>query len=465
MTITKLKLDEIKLREDNQRKELTDIADLMESIKNIGLINPIVVDDEYRLIAGGRRLEAFKQLRELEGEKWDTIGITLFNDLSPIEKALIEYDENVRRVNLPWKEMVLAHGAISDKIKEHYPDITEKEVASKLGYNYTNHLKVIAVYKALKEGHAKVNAASGYIAAYNIVTKEEKRKQDNIINELHEDMQNMQVFTPKNINKDSPEDEITDAGESVDAVEPDDKATAFAPKSVIINTDFCEWVSTYKGERFNLIHCDFPYGINHGKSDMGNAKLHGSYVDSEDIYWRLIEAMLTHRDNIMLPSCHIIFWFSMKHYMRTIEVFKSLAPEIEINYTPLIWHKTDNKGIIRDVKRTPRHVYETALFMSRGDRNVIECISDTYGAPTQKTEAKHLSEKPVPMLKHFFRLCVDEYSKVLDPTCGSGNALVAADTMNARKVLGIELDPTFARNAQENFDTHFKIKTLANIGV
>jgi hypothetical protein len=35
------------------------------------------------------------------------------------------------------------------------------------------------------------------------------------------------------------------------------------PKSEIpiITADFCEWVQTYAGPKFNFFHCDFPYGI------------------------------------------------------------------------------------------------------------------------------------------------------------------------------------------------------------
>jgi DNA modification methylase len=170
--------------------------------------------------------------------------------------------------------------------------------------------------------------------------------------------------------------------------------------------------------------------------------------------------MLTHRDNIMHPSCHIIFWFSMKFYTETIAMFNQLAPEMDINYAPLVWHKTDNKGIIRDINHTPRHIYETALFITRGDRKIIKAIGDAYGAPTRKSEALHISEKPVPVLRHFMQLCVDGYSEVLDPTAGSGSAVRAAHSLGAKRVLGLELNPTFADTAQSEFAKLVAIESL-----
>ena len=44
------------------RRDLGDIAALAISITDIGLLHPITVDEERRLLAGARRLTACKQL-------------------------------------------------------------------------------------------------------------------------------------------------------------------------------------------------------------------------------------------------------------------------------------------------------------------------------------------------------------------------------------------------------------------
>ena len=49
-------------------------------------------------------------------------------------------------------------------------------------------------------------------------------------------------------------------------------------------------------------------------------------------------------------------------------------------------------------------------------------------------------EKSQAMLEHFMRMVVDEGTRMLDPTCGSGSALRAADRLGAREVLGLERD-------------------------
>jgi DNA modification methylase len=58
-----------------------------------------------------------------------------------------------------------------------------------------------------------------------------------------------------------------------------------------------------------------------------------------------------------------------------------------------------------------------------------------------------MSIKPEPVLREFFRMFVDEFTTMLDPTCGSGTALRAAEGLGAKRVLGIEIDKEFVDRA------------------
>ena len=63
-----------------------------------------------------------------------------------------------------------------------------------------------------------------------------------------------------------------------------------------------------------------------------------------------------------------------------------------------------------------------------------------------------MSEKSQDMLEHFFRMVVDENTRLLDPTCGSGSSLRAADNLGAASVLGLEINPEFADNARRAWE-------------
>jgi DNA modification methylase len=75
-------------------------------------------------------------------------------------------------------------------------------------------------------------------------------------------------------------------------------------------------------------------------------------------------------------------------------------------------------------------------------------VSNAFSAAGGNKEI-HMNEKPVAMLQHFMRMFVDEYSLVLDPTAGSGNALKAAQALRANHVLGLERDQEFFNRATE----------------
>jgi len=83
------------------RKDAGNLAPLENSIKKIGLLNPIVVDEEYRLIAGSRRLQACRNLgwKEIEAQL-----VPFRNDLLLMLDA--EVDENLARKDFTPEEII-----------------------------------------------------------------------------------------------------------------------------------------------------------------------------------------------------------------------------------------------------------------------------------------------------------------------------------------------------------------------
>jgi DNA modification methylase len=150
---------------------------------------------------------------------------------------------------------------------------------------------------------------------------------------------------------------------------------------------------------------------------------------------------------VVAESAHLMFWFSMDYYHETKVRLESMG--WVVNPFPLIWHKSDNSGILPDPKRGPRRIYETAFLCSRGDRFIIQAVANTFSAPNLKSI--HMSEKNRDMLAHFFRMFVDGSTIMLDPTAGSGNAVVVAEKMGAPHRVGLERDEEFFSRAVEAY--------------
>lgn len=406
-------------RDGRQRKDLVNIEELAESISRLGLINPITVDADNVLIAGERRLTAVKSLG------WDAIPIHR-SDADEVTSRAIELEENVKRVDLPWQDQVRAVSEYHALMETENMKWGQADTAAALGFTQAHVSNLLAVGEEIEAGNERVTSAPKFSVAKNVVTRKKER-------EHAQELEKMNVLTgPTSTRPKTSEGDET-----------------------IVNVDFLSWVGAYKGPRFNLIHCDFPYGIGADSFAQGGAAQHGGYVDDEGTYWKLCKALTDSLDRIATESCHLIFWYSMKYHAQTLQFFERNS-DFVIDPFPLIWMKTDNAGILPDPSRGPRRVYETALFGRRGDRKVVQAVANAYGAPSVRE--RHMSEKPEPMLRHFFRMVVDETSVVLDPTCGSGSAIRAAESLKAKHVLGLEINPEFAVNARRALKTSRELR-------
>ncbi len=384
-------------RETRQRSELKDIPELAQSLQRTGLINPITVKADGELVAGERRWTAAKSLG------WTHITVQRLEDLDELQLQLLELEENTRRAELPWQDQCAAVAKYDALRRQSNPEWTQIETSKALGISQSDASIKIQVAKELEAGNERVAEAPRFTVARGIVERNNERQRTSKI-------------------------------EAITAAQKGE-----AKEVPLLNVDFKEWAKTYDGAKFNFIHCDFPYGVKADKHAQGAASSFGGYDDSETVYWDLLDTLYRSMDRVVADSAHLMFWFAMDYYAVTVEALTNMGWIVQPH--PLIWHKSDNMGILPDPKRGPRRIYETCLMASRGDRQIIRAVSNVQSHPTTKTI--HMSEKPVGMLTKFMEMFVDEYSIVLDPTCGSANAIRAAESRGAAKVLGLEINSEF----------------------
>lgn len=394
-------------RDKRQRRELTGIKELGWSLNTIGQINPITITREGELIAGERRLTAAKEIG------WDRINVQFIEDLDPALRHLIELEENVRRIDLSWQDQCRAIDEYHRLRKADDPEWTQTKTASALGVSVSEVTNKLSIAAELEKGNTRIIEAPKFSVARGIVRREIERRRD------------------------SAADQVIEA------------VTGSIPERTVplLHADFNEWIKSYDGPKFNFIHCDFPYGVNADRHAQGAAAAFGGYEDSEDVYWELLNSLSRAMENVVAESAHLMFWFSMDFYQLTLERLGEMGWDVQ--RFPLIWHKSDNIGILPDPQRGPRRIYETCLIASRGDRKIVRAVSNVVSSPT--TKRIHMSEKPVPVLTKFMEMFVDEHSSVLDPTAGSANALRAASARGASIVLGLEKNEEFFNRAKEHY--------------
>jgi ParB family chromosome partitioning protein len=110
--------------EDRIRKDLGDLNPLMSSMQKHGQLNPVVIDEESRLIAGHRRLESAKQLG------WLTVETICLKNLSSSDKLELEIDENIHRKELTPEEVKDGH--------ERLEKLNKPPVINRIGLFFRN---------------------------------------------------------------------------------------------------------------------------------------------------------------------------------------------------------------------------------------------------------------------------------------------------------------------------------------
>jgi ParB family chromosome partitioning protein len=180
--VNTVKIEYIKANRYQPRKKFDQekLIELSESIKENGLIQPIVVckhsDTEYELIAGERRLEACK-----------IAGLTVIpiyaRNVTEKERLVLAIIENVQREDLSPIEEARAYQQLIDEFNLTHLDVSK--IMSKDRATVTNSLRLLKLSKTIQDmlenkeitpGHARailsVNEEKQELFAHEIVKKQ-----------------------------------------------------------------------------------------------------------------------------------------------------------------------------------------------------------------------------------------------------------------------------------------------------
>lgn len=408
--------------EHRQRQEKIDNdEDFKTSIKIIGMIEPIVVnhkDGNFTLMAGGRRLKAALELG------LTSVPIRPFNELSVEEAEVVELEENIKRKDLSWRDQVRAIGRIHLLYKKQHAGWSIEKTAGAISMHHSYVRKILHIFDALDT--SRLNRAQSIDEAYNILHRSTERRTEAVLGDIV--AKGTEVFgniiKPSVPNTQPPNNvppvtvthsvvEIPNAPTNVIAI---GSTTTVLTSSteLVLHIDFLEWLKTYSGPKFSLVHCDFP--------QEGNGK----------IYWTLLDALLNSLDRVVSHSAHLVFWFDMDNYT---ELASRLGKAmLSVHAHPFVWYKTQNDAA---------GAYATALIATRGNRPLVKPRLSGYAAP-EVSKKVHPQQQSESVLQRLLSMFVNETTTMLDPTCGSGAALRAAEDLGAKTVLGLEVDKDYA---------------------
>lgn len=100
-----VEIDKIKPSDNNARVHSSkQVKQIMESMKEFGFTNPLLVDEDYKLIAGHGRLEALKQLNKIDFKDNPILQVPCIQvkDLSDTQKRALCLADNQIALNSTW---------------------------------------------------------------------------------------------------------------------------------------------------------------------------------------------------------------------------------------------------------------------------------------------------------------------------------------------------------------------------
>ena len=328
--------------------------------------------------------------------------------------SLAELAATFAQGDLTWKEEATALARIHHLALGEDPEWTQMNTADFLNIDAPSVSMTLRVARDLN--HPKVQNAPNLLAAYSICHRLDSKAQQQAMAEIA----SVNVWER--------------AGYHAPKVRPEVEDT-------VLQANFLEWAPNYRGEKFDFIHCDFPSGPR-----------------MQSLRCDLFECLTLHLDRLMTPAGHVLFWIRQECEFDVFDAFEQAAPSLRADNVPLVWFKSDLAGTSPDPALWPRRVYETALLATRQDRPLVRTLANAYASPS--ATRLHPEAKPEPMLKHFFKMIVNSGTRMLDPTCGAGTSLLAAEALGADYVLGLEIDKDYCGFAR---DALRKARTLRSL--
>ncbi len=449
---------------DRFRHDYGDIEWLAEDIEVRGLLQPLVLSPTGKLIAGGRRLKAIQHLG------WTTVPCYIFKGTSALEDMASEIAENFHRKDMSWQEVTLAvvkfhrsgqrefgAGARGERKDAGSTAWTSQDTADSLCVSPTQVKRYLTLaHFAVKFPEVlerdSVHAALQLIKRLREVEILEHiqltRREGDDTPSLVSDVETLpDTDAPKTDGTKSPKRVDT----AVEGEEDYDSATLVSQWGELIHGDAIKEVASLPSEHYACVVVDPPFGINLG--EQVKSKVGQVYDDNPENFEILMEKLAPELYRVMEVHSHIYVFHSPSYSMWLIGLLETVG--FKCDKIPWIWNKHGAAGQSNNPTRWPGRVYEPFIFAHKGQRamrrpgrpNVINM------PPLSGAEKRHPTEKPMELYQVLFSNSCDAGDRILDPTAGSGAALVAA-AEDCLFYTGIEMDRGHYLRIKERVEEH-----------
>ncbi len=419
----------LSIKPDNRtREEMGVIKELSEDIKEVGLLQPIVVmkiSEEqqgkekkpwsYQLLAGGRRL-----LAVTEYLNWSHIMANLYpEDLPPLAQLYVELVENVSR-----KDMTFVEEA-SLKLRIHQTQVELKGGRSKGGgETWTGH-SVKETADIFNESPTQTAADIELGKAIKEIPELGKCKNKHEANKMWAKMKEKLLI-----------DELAKRVEVREVAKPEERKKKELIDSYIVGDTF-EIIREIDDKEFDLIEVDSPFGIglNKGGQKRGGGKDKKKKYNewTPEQYTASTHMILEESYRLLKDAGWLIMWFAQEPWYEFVK--KSIREAgFDCNGIAGLWSKGTGQTNWPD--RYMGSSYETFFYARKGKACLNkEGRNNIFSYPTVSLKnVDHLTPKPVELYMDLFYTFIRKDQNVLIPFLGSGSGLLALDNLGGKGV-------------------------------
>lgn len=423
----KLPLKDIKV-EDRQRQDLGDIQSLANSIQEFGLIQPIVINQDNRLIAGGRRLAACTLLGLSE------VPVVYLETLSEAQLTILELEENIRRKDLTWKEECLG---ILKVHKFHVHDATARgeqwmysRTGELLGQSTARVGYSLLIARELNNPDSSIHQCTGVTDALKWLMERRQREGQAIL------AKSLQVKSPL------PEQlGITPTPIEFSEEKVENKEVEIPLSRMLLQGNSLEVLAKYPPNSFDHCITDPPYGIDMEMLDQGpDRRPNVEAIKAEhqvNSNLDLLEKLFPLVSRVLRPKgffalwCDIDNWHLLKQWAE--------ASDFRVQRWPLIWHKTSPcQNMAAQYNFTKN--YEACMVCRKPSAVLAKTTPSSIITHAAFKADSNMFAKPLEVWQYLIEALTLQNQVILDPFCGEGSSLEAFLTYH-RSFVGIEINP------------------------
>jgi len=399
------------------RTDLGEIEKLLASFERYGQLQPIVVNRNMELIAGGRRLAAC-----LLGNRKALIA---FNDtLDPLIMREMELEENLQRKALTPAEELMAIDEIH-KLKQslHGESVSGRDG----GWTMEKTAEIVGRSKqSISDDLKLAEAIKQFPSLKECSTKSEIRKAVKGMDKLVKRMEAVSQYEKK----------IEGRTNKLFSVE---------------CCDAYEHMKRQTTDSIDLLLTDPIYGINIDEVAIGIGGETGGlstagykYKDTPEEAIRQYKALAAESTRFCKSTAHAFVFTSPTNFCHLRDAFR--AAGWLCSDRPFIWIKNES-GQNNNPDRWFSAAYEIALFARRPDSRLVAEGKPDWAQipPVPPSERMHQAQKPIPLLRELITRTTLPGSFLYDPFMGSGSSIVAG--------LEMKLFPVGCDIAEESYAT------------